>query len=58
MKNKKISIGLITFFMIIQGLLIFSIQNVKGNGLIPPQYSEELDLNGEYLYNILDFGEY
>lgn len=57
MKNKKISIGLITFFMIFQGLLFFSIQNVKGNGIIPPQYSEELDLNGEYIYNILDFGE-
>lgn len=43
--------------MIFQGLLFFSIQNVKGNGIIPPQYSEGLDLNGEYIYNVLDFGE-
>ncbi|MFX0025274.1 MAG: hypothetical protein ACFE8M_02575 [Candidatus Hermodarchaeota archaeon] len=57
MKNKKILTVLITFFMIFQGLLIFSIQNVKGTEVIPPQYSEELDLSGEYLYNILDFGE-
>ncbi|MFX1493754.1 MAG: hypothetical protein ACFFBZ_05690 [Promethearchaeota archaeon] len=54
---KKISITLITIFMIFQGVLFFSIQNVKGNGIIPPQYSEGLDLNGEYVYNILDFGE-
>ncbi|MGB5910365.1 MAG: hypothetical protein WBH31_04120 [Promethearchaeia archaeon] len=57
MKNTKFSMGLITFFMIFQGLLSFSIQNVKGNGIVPPQYSEELDLNGEYIYNVLDFGE-
>ncbi|MFW9945909.1 MAG: hypothetical protein ACFFDX_03675 [Candidatus Odinarchaeota archaeon] len=57
MKDKKISITLITIFMIFQGLLFFSIQNVKGNGIIPPQYSEELDLDGEYIYHVLNFGE-
>ncbi|MHA2431173.1 MAG: hypothetical protein ACXACC_09130 [Promethearchaeota archaeon] len=56
-KHKKISIALITFFMISQALLFFPIQNVKANGILPPQYSEELNLNSVYTYSVLDFGE-
>jgi len=56
-KYKKISFALITFIMISQALLFFPIQNVKANGMLPPQYSEELNLNSVYTYSVLDFGE-
>jgi len=29
---------------------------VKANATMPPQYSEELDLNGEYIYNVTFWG--
>lgn len=56
MQTKKIILGFLAFFMIFQAISFFS-TDVKANGIIPEQYSEKLDLNGIYVYSILDYGE-
>ncbi|MFX0032148.1 MAG: hypothetical protein ACFE8V_02185 [Promethearchaeota archaeon] len=57
MYNKKISITIITFCMIFSMFYFFSISNVEANGTIPRSYSNNLDLNGIYVYKVLDFGK-
>lgn len=54
---KRLLIILMTFCIIFSMFYFFSINYVEANGTIPRNYSKRLELNGIYVYKVLDFGE-
>lgn len=55
MTKKRIVFYLFTSLLIFEALYISKIPNVKANGTIPALYSQDLDLNATYTYNVTQF---
>ena len=56
MKLTKKAIGIISISVLLFGIFIFGIPNVRANGPIPLEYSDKLDLDALYYYNVSGFG--
>jgi hypothetical protein len=54
--TKKI-IGILSISLLLIGIFSFAILNVRANGTITPEYSDKLNLNGIYHYNVSRFGD-
>lgn len=54
--SKKAIIALSISFLMF-GIFNFTLPNVRANGIIPPDYSNKLKLDGVYNYKVLGFGE-
>jgi len=57
MNAKRILTILIASVLFMEVLFLFSIPIVKASGVIPDEYSQDLDLDGIYVYNVTDFGD-
>ena len=57
MKVTKKVIGLIYISFLLFGIFNFVIPTCSANGIIPPEYSDKLNLDGIYSYNVTGFGK-
>lgn len=57
MKVTKKVIGLIYISFLLFGIFSFIIPTCRANGIIPPEYSDKLNLDGIYSYNVTGFGK-
>ena len=55
MKNPKKTLSIIGLLLLIQILYQSSIPIAKADTSIPVSYSQDLDINGTYVYNITQF---
>jgi hypothetical protein len=53
--NKKVIIALFISLLMF-GIFNFTLRSVRANGIIPPAYSNKLNLDGVYNYKVLGFG--
>jgi len=56
MKKKKTITLLMLSILCLQALYFISLPTVKAVGEIPIEYSQEIDLDGIYVYNVTEFG--
>ncbi|MFW9930761.1 MAG: hypothetical protein ACFFD1_15335, partial [Candidatus Thorarchaeota archaeon] len=54
--NKNVILALSLSFLML-GMFTFTFPNVRANGIIPPDYSSKLNLDGVYNYKVLGFGD-
>lgn len=55
MNYKKPILCIFAFIIFFEAIFLFSIPPVRANGTIPEQYSQKLELNNLYVYNVSQF---